>query len=687
MNKTRSEISSPSSASEKKTAFFQPKIAINQPNDVYEQEADAVAEKIMAKREIGSYAPPFFKPALISIQRKCAHCEEEEKEEKKVQRKENNQSETPVTSTENFISTLSGGRSLNKDERNFFESKMGYDLSSVRLHTDDKANESAKNVNALAYTTGNNIVFGAGQYQPGTGAGTKLLAHELTHVVQQKKANLPSVVQRVTSSDLRIRGLAPDLAAVNNIIRFEYGSHSIPAVENPKIVAQASPPARNITLNGYSSEESTAAINLGVINKRISAVSAALSSAGHTGPKHPNPNATAGVGNIDYRGMRIVEIVPTPVVGLPVPTVVANCAGGSSTPCGTSFSSAAPIAIKKVAASLAALVVPNAATLVQVSTFFGATPAATLLGNINNLLVKLSLLIGTHNDATNCHINSCDGTCASGAGAYVDPQVVPQVMILCDSFRNEPLDDKRADTIIHEALHVTPGVLSKDTAYAHTRKFRTLTDAERLRNTDSYVNLIKLLFNPAATITAPPVDTVAGTASAAENTFAQRAIDFLEQWLISAKFTSGSLYEEINNALTTPAGWTTPALRWFHQTQHDLSPLFGLTDPGLAAPFGLPVKEDKIRVAGINDRYRRMRSVMWGRTITLTKISAGTDAWAASLGNSVNVTAPFFALSNVDAIKYLIQLMLKSMPDVLATLVNGYTEGVDKMRRQNSVGP
>jgi hypothetical protein len=65
------------------------------------------------------------------------------------------------------------------------EPRFGQDFSEVRVHTDAKAEESARAVNALAYTVGRDVVFGAGQYAPGTSAGQQLLAHELTHVVQQ----------------------------------------------------------------------------------------------------------------------------------------------------------------------------------------------------------------------------------------------------------------------------------------------------------------------------------------------------------------------------------------------------------------------------------------------------------------------------------------------------------------------
>ena len=67
----------------------------------------------------------------------------------------------------------------------FFSSRFGHDFAHVRVHADAGAAESARSVHALAYTVGSDVVFGAGQYAPGTRAGKQLLAHELAHVVQQ----------------------------------------------------------------------------------------------------------------------------------------------------------------------------------------------------------------------------------------------------------------------------------------------------------------------------------------------------------------------------------------------------------------------------------------------------------------------------------------------------------------------
>jgi len=82
----------------------------------------------------------------------------------------------------------SPGQPLDTGTRAFMEPRFGHSFADVRVHTDARAAESARAVSAVAYTVGRNIVFGAGRYAPDTGAGRRLLAHELTHVVQQAGA-------------------------------------------------------------------------------------------------------------------------------------------------------------------------------------------------------------------------------------------------------------------------------------------------------------------------------------------------------------------------------------------------------------------------------------------------------------------------------------------------------------------
>lgn len=87
---------------------------------------------------------------------------------------------------------------LDSSTREFMESRFGHDFSQVRVHTDAKGAESARAVNALAYTVGHNVVFASEQYRPETTSGRQLIAHELTHVVQQYGAQYQPSVQRLT---------------------------------------------------------------------------------------------------------------------------------------------------------------------------------------------------------------------------------------------------------------------------------------------------------------------------------------------------------------------------------------------------------------------------------------------------------------------------------------------------------
>jgi hypothetical protein len=95
----------------------------------------------------------------------------------------------------------SSGQPLETGTREFMESRFGQDFSGVRVHTDSRAAESARAVNALAYTVGRDVVFDSGRYAPKTQAGQKLMAHELTHVVQQN-ARAQSVQTKLSIGDI-----------------------------------------------------------------------------------------------------------------------------------------------------------------------------------------------------------------------------------------------------------------------------------------------------------------------------------------------------------------------------------------------------------------------------------------------------------------------------------------------------
>jgi hypothetical protein len=167
------------------------KTAIGSVDDPVEHEADRIADQVMRM------SAPGTKTAVVPGQvRRIADPKEGEPQLHAAQPRtpEISAGNSPPIADEMLSSP---GQPLDASTRAFFEPRFGYDLSSVRLHTDDHAATVARSINALAYTAGSTIGFAAGQYQPSTHRGQRLLAHELAHVMQQSGDNtLPLTIRR-----------------------------------------------------------------------------------------------------------------------------------------------------------------------------------------------------------------------------------------------------------------------------------------------------------------------------------------------------------------------------------------------------------------------------------------------------------------------------------------------------------
>jgi hypothetical protein len=219
-------------------ATIQTRLEIGAPNDRFEREADRVAEEVLrTPANAAAASAPAGSPER-SVQRMCDDCAEEKaqlqrmpradapglpristlgcgfgaqlpqpaqaaraqddeiEEELALQAKSaaGTDAETVPGVAHELQSPQGRGRPLSPNERAFFEPRFGHDFGEVRLHVDAQAAESARALNALAYTVGRHIVFGSGQFAVGTPTGRRLLAHELTHVVQQGRS--APVIQR-----------------------------------------------------------------------------------------------------------------------------------------------------------------------------------------------------------------------------------------------------------------------------------------------------------------------------------------------------------------------------------------------------------------------------------------------------------------------------------------------------------
>ncbi len=233
--------------------FFtvQPKLTIGPPNDKFEQEADAMADQLVNE----SKAKDSSSALNPKIQAKCEDCEEEEaqakfeiqrqeqeeeeelqmqpleeeeeelqmqpleEEEEELQMKENSHqtAEASPSFETKLRSQTSGGEPLSKGIRQEMEKGFGADFSNVNIHKDVNAEKLSASINAQAFTHGKDIYFNKGKYNPETSAGKHLLAHELTHTIQQKGESIQKL------DDSKVSTPVPDTATKNK----STGIHSL----------------------------------------------------------------------------------------------------------------------------------------------------------------------------------------------------------------------------------------------------------------------------------------------------------------------------------------------------------------------------------------------------------------------------------------------------------------------------
>lgn len=179
------------------TPFFpapiiQTKLDISQPGDKYEQEADSMADQVVQRIETPHSSPA---PAIqtkcdhcegLPVQEKCEHCQEQEK----LQMKEMDTGGKHDPALESKILSSQGtGQSLPDITKQEMGSGFGADFSKVNVHDNPGSHQMSSALSAKAFTVGADIYFNKGQYNPGSRAGKSLLAHELTHTIQQGKVN------------------------------------------------------------------------------------------------------------------------------------------------------------------------------------------------------------------------------------------------------------------------------------------------------------------------------------------------------------------------------------------------------------------------------------------------------------------------------------------------------------------
>jgi hypothetical protein len=180
---------------------IQAKLSISNAGNAYEQEADRVAEQVMHLLEPKIQRVPINGGGSSICPAEQFGNQHKRPQIKRVQSSDLDQSSIPAIVHDVLRSP---GQPLEQITRVFMEQRFGHDFSRVRVHADQRAAHSARVLNARAYTVGRDVVFGGGQYQVHSKEGRKLIAHELTHVAQQRPAGAAFIQREAVTPDPRV---------------------------------------------------------------------------------------------------------------------------------------------------------------------------------------------------------------------------------------------------------------------------------------------------------------------------------------------------------------------------------------------------------------------------------------------------------------------------------------------------
>ncbi|HJP92676.1 MAG TPA: DUF4157 domain-containing protein [Pyrinomonadaceae bacterium] len=398
------------------------------------------------------------------LQRKCAcgsygaggECDKCRHDGRKMQRPAVN--ETTPDAVPSIVHDVLGssGQPLDSATRAWMEPSFGHDFSNVRVHTDARAAESAQAVNAVAYTVGRDVVFGAGQYSPRTLKGTRLLAHELTHVVQQDMAGgSTSQFSRPISQPSDSSEIEADTVS-NRVLAGE-------------AVAVRQPPSA--VLHGQLSPEVVTGLEIG--------------------------GAIVGGALLGLAAYGLYSLL-TRLSPAEKQARIANARTNAQT-----WMGAALTKLNAFIANPSAHTPEIDAARQALQDHFHATDATTAtsvrdrLTNIQGILTnwsRMSLVIHDESDLQ----------CRS-ANAYVGSN--PNQIVFCPMFFDAD-DVFRATSIIHELAHtLTGGSHITDRGYQRDRVYPILNTAEALTNAESFALFVRGLGGPSRATVGGPGDT------------------------------------------------------------------------------------------------------------------------------------------------------------------------------------
>jgi hypothetical protein len=477
-------------------ARLKPRLTVGAPDDPFEREADLAAERVL--QPTPHPAPERPCAACASGAAPCPKCAAEEP---RLRRKPNGAPGSIPAVAADFRGALGAGQALPSATRRFFEERFGADFGAVRVHTGKRAARLAAALDARAFALERDLVFGAGEYQPDSGAGRRLLAHELAHTLQPPRvADATPIRRRVSPAFGRIRDNLT--YGLTDWKIFESEAHEV------LMILKA--------LNDQDLRDTVRAMEAeGLVGRLFGNVS-----------EEDQDKEVATLERIhNMRVHREVERVggrrvTREIVG-PCPPARRRAVESKVTAT-QEWSRAAREAIDDFLADPRG----HAPTAALLDRHFlhqrnaGALAEPQILAHARTIRDNFRLTEVQANPFTNVCASPFDPLCRALAAAYVSRRA--RTVTFCESFFRSN-EHWQTFILLHELVHVYAGV--RDRGYGNERIFAYLSPADAINNADSYALFavdVRGVHGGAAALRQPPRDSVSDCSAPEERELRRR---------------------------------------------------------------------------------------------------------------------------------------------------------------------
>lgn len=497
------------------------------------------------------------------------------------------------------------------------------------------------------------------------------------------------------ASDFQTEGVSLSSARLPRWIFFERDHSDVPSTESGKISPLATPPTRDLTLCGYASEEGPASRNTALATARARSVATLLGAAGHD-PTHvtETPTSAAGVGQVDYRQYRAVEVKEGAAVECrpdcsTATTFTAPCPTGPTSPVDTAFQRAAGLVLSAaISLSLPEWLAPASHALAR--RLFRGADLDDVRDNLLRIFHHLAFEVPGH---LTC-LTPCSPECAGGYYGWNLGTGPTAEMRLCPGFLDDPDVDSRARKAVHEGSHGTDGLTAvgggttsgtDDLAYYFMRLFPRLSGGTPLGNADHYSVFVLARVDPSRLPADPEAGDTSPTLTSDERDRTQAAVAHLQLWLVRARGEVVQIYRDAHESFATapspaPSTWSPSG---YTDTWDDIRRLYGVSS-------AWPNETTKRQLAAIYDRMNQ-GNFATQRALTFEKVS-GAVTWEATAlgpGTRVEVNDPFLApaLADEDRVQRLLVAMSHALAGVSSSFEPKWVELIRNIRDRLGLAP